>query len=73
MGIPKDPNSDIQVLARILRATRRGDQITSAEAHTLDQIADHGYVRKPFVPEPEQSRIDPGTLESAIGAGGTRL
>ena len=73
MGIPKEPNSDIQILARVLRATRRGDQITRAEAHHIDQIADNGYVRVPFVPEPEQSRIDPTGIESATGGGGTVL
>lgn len=46
MAIPAAfPDSDLQFLARMLKKTRTGDQVTRAEAHRLDEIAEHGHTQ----------------------------
>lgn len=42
--------SDIQFVAQMLRRTREGDQVTRAESHRLDEIADHGHTKGDPVP-----------------------
>lgn len=67
MGIPRIPDSDVQFLARMLLATRRGDQITSADGARLQSLADHGYIREGTVPVPgeDDSRIEPTDVDIA--------
>jgi hypothetical protein len=53
------PDSDIQFVARMLRKTRIGDQVTRAEAHRLDEIADHGYTRGTAPPSDVPTVVHP--------------
>lgn len=55
------PSSDIQFIAEMLRRTRSGDQINSAESHRLDEIAECGYTRGGVPPEHIPTIVNPPT------------
>lgn len=54
-----EPDSDLQFVARMLAATRRGDQVNSRDAHRLDEIAHFGYTKGTPMPGSSPSIFPP--------------
>lgn len=70
---PIGPESDIQVIARCLLSTREGDQISSADAQRLEDIANHGYSMDHSEGQPRPTTTMPEARRSGsrpLGAAG---
>lgn len=67
MGIPVSAESDLGFVARMLLATRSGDQVTRQDDHRLHEIAEHGYT-KGGVPPTTSPLVDETMGAAARGA-----
>lgn len=54
-----DHRSDLQFIADVLRRVHTGDQITRAELHRLDEIAEYGSTRGVPLPDVTPRIVNP--------------